>query len=66
VTKAYTNEEDARKVCDGDINLQRLYAKFPENSPSGIVTKPPKPGCVGFGSTYVGHFQNFWAALSRG
>jgi hypothetical protein len=24
--------------------------------PSGIVTKPPKPGFVGFGSTYLGDF----------
>jgi hypothetical protein len=29
------------------------------NMPSGIVTKPPKPGFVGFGSTYLGHFQVF-------
>jgi hypothetical protein len=25
--------------------------------PSGIVTKPPKPG---FGSTYLGDYQDFW------
>jgi hypothetical protein len=33
------------------------------NMPSGIVTKPPKPGFVGFGSTYLGHFQEFFSVL---
>jgi len=27
--------------------------------PSGIVTKPPKPGFVGFGITCLGDYQNF-------
>jgi hypothetical protein len=29
------------------------------NMPSSIVTKPPKPGFVGFGSTYLGGYQKF-------
>jgi hypothetical protein len=29
--------------------------------PSGIVTKPPKPGFVGFGSTCLGDYQDFLA-----
>jgi hypothetical protein len=30
------------------------------------VTKPPKPGFVGFGSTNLGHFQEFLAEYFTG
>jgi hypothetical protein len=30
------------------------------NIPSGIVTKPPKPGFVGFGSNHLVGYQDFW------
>jgi hypothetical protein len=33
------------------------------NMPSGIVTKPPKPGFVGFGSTYPGDYQELFSVL---
>jgi hypothetical protein len=54
---------DTRIVCEGDVNLLGEGPKFPENIPSSIVTKPPKPGFVGFGSTYLGHFQEFFSVL---
>jgi hypothetical protein len=43
------------------MNLLRVGAKYSVNMPSGIVTKPPKPGFVGFGSTYLGGYQKFLA-----
>jgi hypothetical protein len=33
---------------------------------TGIVTKPPKPGFVGFGSTYLGDYQDFLAEYFSG
>jgi hypothetical protein len=63
VTKAYTNEEDARKVCDGDINLHWLGGKFSENIPSGIVTKPPKPVSSVSAVPTWGIFRIFWVAF---
>jgi len=33
----------ARIVCVRDVNILRVGAKFSENMPSAIVTKPPKP-----------------------
>jgi len=52
---------DTRFICEGDMNLLRVGAKYSVNMPSGIVTKPPKPGFVGFGSTYLGDYQKFLA-----
>jgi hypothetical protein len=66
VTDVYLNGEDARIVREGDINLHWLGAKYPVNSPSGIVTKPPKPGFVGFGSTHPGDIQGFLAGFIQG
>jgi hypothetical protein len=56
---------DARVVCEGDMNLLRDGAKYSVNMPSGIVTKPPKPGFVGFGSTYLGDYQEYFSVLPR-
>jgi hypothetical protein len=45
------------------MNLLRDGAKYSVNMPSGIVTKPPKPGFVGFGITYLGDYQEFFSVL---
>jgi hypothetical protein len=37
------NGDDARIVCEGDVNLLWIGPKYSENMPGGIVTKPPKP-----------------------
>ena len=55
----------ARIVCEGDMNLLRVGAKYSVNMPSGIVTKPPKPGFVGFGSTYLGDFPKCLVRIRR-
>jgi hypothetical protein len=57
---------DARVVCEGDMNLLRVGPKYSVNIPSGIVTKPPKPGFVGFGITYLGDYQEFLDGLFLG
>ena len=54
---------DARIVCEGDVNLLRVGAKYSVNMPSCIVTKPPIPGFVGFGSTYLGDYQEFLGGI---
>jgi hypothetical protein len=47
------------------MSLRWVGAKYSVNMPSGIVTKPPKPGFVGFGSTYLGDYQEFFSVLPR-
>jgi hypothetical protein len=48
------------------MNLLGVGSKFPENIPSGIVTKPPKPGFVGFDSTCLGDIREFLGRLYTG
>ena len=43
------------------MNLLWVGAKYSANIRSGIVTKPPKPGFVGFGSTYLEGYLDFLA-----
>jgi hypothetical protein len=43
VTNVYMNGDDARIVCEGDVNFLWIGPKFSVNMPSAIVTKPPKP-----------------------
>jgi hypothetical protein len=59
VTNVYMNEDDARIVCEGDVNLLRVSPKYSGNMPSGIVTKPPKPVSSVSAVPTWGIFRNF-------
>jgi hypothetical protein len=53
------NGDDARIVCEGDVNLLWIGAKYSVNMPSGIVTKPPKPVSSVSAVRTWGIFRNF-------
>ena len=48
------------------LNITKIDARGFRECPSGIVTKPPKPGFVGFGSTYLGDYQKFLGEIFLG
>ena len=56
----------ARIDGEGDMHFPGLSAKLSGNSPSGIVTKPPKPVSSVSAVPTWGIFRIFWAAFIGG